>query len=792
MIFPGRKSSQIVLFLVLSGCVLGCARSDYRIRADRDAYQLLKSRQTDWRWEIPGRTVEPVPESRMADFNSQDCPPRPPDDPAAAEYMRQPYHSGPVKYWEKRAQSDAIDSQHWLSSLPVDEDGKIRVTRDLSVDLALVHNREFQSQVESLYNAALGLSANRFEFDLNWFGGTGSSFTGGPGDSNRSASRNQSLGFSRNLAVGGQIATSLANSFVWNFGSNQSNFGTGGIVLSLTQPLLRGAFRHVRTESLTQSERSLLYSVREFARFRREFYLDIVQQYLGLLNQVQGLRIERENLKNLRSNLEEFELGLKQGRISPIQRDQVFQSYLSGRQSVFGAEQGLEAAFDSFRFALGLPSSVPMELDEEVLRPFELNSKEVEALQEAGKQLEISLAEYLPPVVAPAEFYGRTFERIEELLAELQKQQPVVEEELERWESNLEDSPETFATEDDKIDFEQQVNLAEKVRRSLEENREATQKLTQRLRLVIDDFKNEVVPPNEDADARQKREQEKWERVQSLVGQFLRAQISDLFVAQTQIRLFLIEIKTLEVERDEAVRIALENRLDLMNQRAQVTDAFRQVEIAANQLQSDLSVQASANLNTDGNVDNAFRLDGEANQYQLGVEFDGPLNRFSERNAFRAAQINYQQQRRQYMAAEDQVVNQLRQDLRSLEQSKFRFQLTRQSLLAAARQVEEAQINLSQGGGTDSSATQDLLQALQGLRNAQNGLISNWVSYEISRINLFVDLELLNLDERGVWINYEQDRITERTTGEAVRSTGESIGTNRGRDVIETGNDESN
>ena len=764
--------SLLLITLVL---LSGCTRSDFRVRADRDAYKLLKSRQSDWRWELPGRTVEPLPASRMADHNSQDCPPLPPDDPAAAEYMRQPYHSRPVKYWDKRTKAGTIDSQHWLSQLPIGENGKVEITRDLSVDLALVHNREFQARVEALYNAALGLSANRFEFDLNWFGGTGSNFTGGAGDSNRSASRSQNLGFSRNLAIGGQIATSFANSFVWNFGANQSNFGSGGIVLSLTQPLLRGAFRHVRTESLTQSERSLLYAVRDFARFRREFYRDIVGQYLGLLNEVQGVRIEKENLKNLRANLEEFELGLKQGRISPIQRDQVFQGYLSGRQSVFSAEQGLEATFDSFRFTLGLPSSVPMGLDGQALKPFELNSKEVEALQNDAKDLEISLAEYLPPLVAPAEFYERCFQQVNELITELEDQQSVVEQDLEIWETRLRNKPAQFSSEDDRIDFERQEDLAKKVRKSLVENRLEVTKLAKRIEIAKNDFKNETVPPNESTKAATKREKEKWERVQSLIGRDLRSKISDVFVAQTQIRLFLIEIKPLEIDRDEAVRIALENRLDLMNERARVTDAFRQLEIAANQLQSDLSVQASANLNTDSNIDNAFRVDGEASQYQLGVEFDGPLNRFSERNAFRSAQISYQQARRQYMAAEDAVVNQVRQDLRSLEQGKFSFQLTRQSLLAAARQVEEAQINLSQGGGNDSSATQDLLQALQGLRNAQNGLISNWVSYENSRINLFVDLELLNLDEQGVWINNEQNRITERT-GEAARSSGDSIG----------------
>ena len=46
-----------------------------------------------------------------------------------------------------------------------------------------------------------------------------------------------------------------------------------------------------------------------------------------------------------------------------------------------------------------------------------------------------------------------------------------------------------------------------------------------------------------------------------------------------------------------------------------------------------------------------------------------------------------------------------------------------------------------------------LLGALDGLLTAKNGLISSWIDYEVGRIQLFVDLELLYIDANGVWIN---------------------------------------
>ena len=45
--------------------------------------------------------------------------------------------------------------------------------------------------------------------------------------------------------------------------------------VSWTQPLLRGSAREVVLEPLTQAERNLVYSVRNFERFRRTFALPV-------------------------------------------------------------------------------------------------------------------------------------------------------------------------------------------------------------------------------------------------------------------------------------------------------------------------------------------------------------------------------------------------------------------------------------------------------------------------------------------------------------------------------------
>ena len=293
-----------------------------------------------------------------------------------------------------------IENGGWESTLPYDETGAVKLDKQTAVDLALVHSRDFQNRVEQLYLLALQLSSNRFEFNVNWFGGSDGTFVASGDGANavRNLSQSNNLGFTRNFAAGGQLVTNLVNSFTWQLGGNgNSNFAAGNLLFSLTQPLLRGAFRHVRTESLTQAERNLLYDVRDFTRFRRQFYFTIVSQYLGLLNQTQSVRIEEENLLSLELNLEEHRVLLERELVSTVQVDQVFQTFQSGRLSLINSQQALQTSLDQFKFLLGLPARIEITFDEELLEPFQLNSATLLELQAKVDSLKKTLLEFVPP-----------------------------------------------------------------------------------------------------------------------------------------------------------------------------------------------------------------------------------------------------------------------------------------------------------------------------------------------------------------------------------------------------------
>ena len=467
-----RTLALTTTWLLLASAVLGgCSRSWHRERADRDAYRLIASRQIDPLWRIPDRTVEPAPESRMADRHCPDCGPKPLDDEAADQFTRCPNAYENSKYYDKIPTDPILDHNHWVHQLPRNEDGKVILTEQTVVQIALLHSREFQTQVEGLYLNGLTLSGARFAFQNQWFGGSGTDFTAVSDAPNaiRTLNTSNQLGFVRALAAGGQFMTTLANSFVWELGSNTFNMANGNLIVGLTQPLLRGAFRHVQLNQLTQAERGLLYNVRDFARFRRAFYQGVITSYLGLLTQIQAKRNTETNLESLQMNLDDFRERLIRGQVSQIQFDQVFQNVQGGRIALLAAEQGLENSFDAFKFQLGLPAWVEIELDESLLEPFELSDPALEELQEDTQSLYQDLTQTLPPEVPERDSLVRVHKELIKLIEQAIELMPQLQSDVEKWQSQLAAIDEDRINEDDRGDIIQQKRLSQRVARLLDE-----------------------------------------------------------------------------------------------------------------------------------------------------------------------------------------------------------------------------------------------------------------------------------------------------------------------------------
>lgn len=752
-----RRSLLRSLGLLAAGAaalLTGCNRTYYRKDADAETYMILGERMFDPRWNLPSRSVIPDERSRMYDFADPDWGPLPPDDPAAHRYMHHPYKLPGYRRWHRRGDLDEIDYGQWLASLPRDDEGRVPLDPHTVRELSLLNSREYQRVFEDLYLVALSLSLQRFEFDLQWLFGQSTFYAhsgnSGPPSESNTLTLNNSAGVRQNLAAGGQIIVDFANSFVFEFTGNDVNVTNSGLLFQMTQPLLRGAFRQVRLEGLTQAERDVLYAVRDFAHFRRTFYVDVQSTYLQLLRQLQGIRNQRANLRNLARSLEEHQELAAAGLIAPIRVDQVFQNYQQARFSLQAAELNLQTALDRYKVQLGLPPVLEVRLDDALLRRFELNDPRIDALRDRNEVLRLKLvqADNAPPPEILVQWLDEAV-AIEEDMAEMVAS---AEADYAAWEQSIEETPPDEPTDPGERDHQEALNEG-RTERDLADRMRGT------LADVRQDYEGERVEIRRIREAREAQGDEAtFAALRLFVGREQRDRLTDILVIQTQTRVYLIDLPVLELSSDLAVRLALANRLELMNRRAIVVDAYREVEVRANALLADLNVRAQAQLLTDPEKNNPIRFDASANRYNVGLEFDTPLIRLAERNAYRAAQITYQRTRRDWMLAEDNVSAEIRADLRDLEINRVQFEIARASLVAAARQVEQAQLNLRTSAETDSSLTQDLLGALQNLLNAKNDLISGWVNYEVSRMELFRDLDWMQLDAQGRWTN-ESDRF---------------------------------
>src|SRR5207247_7462072 len=101
---------------------------------------------------------------------------------------------------------------------------------------------------------------------------------------------------------------------------------------------------------------------------------------------------------------------------------------------------------------------------------------------------------------------------------------------------------------------------------------------------------------------------------------------------------------------------ALTTRLDLMNARAQLVDAWRKIAVTANSLLGTANVQYHLDATTPAEMAQPFDFSTSRSRHELIFNLQLPLVRRLERNNYRSTLIAYQQQRRALMASQDFIL----------------------------------------------------------------------------------------------------------------------------------------
>ncbi|MCA9151982.1 MAG: TolC family protein [Planctomycetales bacterium] len=436
--------------------VSGChGRHYYRKQAECEAQAVLAEKQADPRWTFGAIPLWPDPRSRFAEVQSVDCPCMPTDDPAALYLSPKPQRPDevcpvaegrgylellpPIDFTEDGS-AGSVSAVQQDPLAPPDETPRVLSPRT-AYEVGLINSREYQSRKESLYLAALDVTLERFAFGPQFFATQSAAYEHvghllpggdrqshltldrdglgnvvGPGETPGSEAPNgqtvnsfvgpgplagSGLGVGKLFPSGAALLVQFANRTVFEFsGPFKGTFSQSELSLDVVQPLLQGGGQAVTLEPLTQAERNLLYELRSFARFQREFFvsvasgsdldqgarLEVSQQsdqssdgqrrrvgVLPLIEQLQTLRNEQRNLERLQEHLKRFEAFHRAEEVSLIQVDQVRQDVAQARSRVIRARQRYFSNLDRLKIQLGMPTDTPLVLDESTLAQFELN-----------------------------------------------------------------------------------------------------------------------------------------------------------------------------------------------------------------------------------------------------------------------------------------------------------------------------------------------------------------------------------------------------------------------------------
>lgn len=233
---------------------------------------------------------------------------------------------------------------------------------------AIEHAREYRGEKELLFLTALDLLAQRHLWGPRFFDTVTASVEGTPerGDYDQALRIVNDFTVSQRLPYGGSVSASIVADYLSfiqqrtlndDFEDSQRTRVVGTVDI----PLLRGAGRSAR-EDLIQAERDLVYAIRGFERFRREFLVDLATDYFDLLRRQQAIENQRRQLANLEWLYRRFEALAEAGRQPFFQVQRVEQQVLFARNNLIGLIEDYAGALDAFKIRLGMPLSRPLQI----------------------------------------------------------------------------------------------------------------------------------------------------------------------------------------------------------------------------------------------------------------------------------------------------------------------------------------------------------------------------------------------------------------------------------------------
>ncbi|HOZ46718.1 MAG TPA: TolC family protein [Candidatus Hydrogenedentes bacterium] len=374
---------------ILMAAAIGCSTTHYKEAADREVYGIIAEE---------GRQVVGMPET----FSIEEAEVSLDGLPTVPEAM--------------------LKDIEFLGETAQDEIGCPILSLEQALSIAVRNSREYQSQKESLYVRILSYTETRQRYTPVFSGRAQGTYTAETRDvtkrsgtavvaeaapdvirnldglagtptallnsyaaivesaatatganaaevaieQDRSVAGTTSLGVDMLMKGGAAIAIGITSNFL-RFVKGDPQAATSSMLnIALDQPLL-GSERRAATEALTQAERDVLYALRAFTRYRKQFSVNIASTYYRVLQDRDAVRNNWFGYTAFKKDLERAQAEANEGRITKADFGRTKEGELQSRNQWVTAIQEYHDALDAFKIELGLPTDARVVLDEQEL-----------------------------------------------------------------------------------------------------------------------------------------------------------------------------------------------------------------------------------------------------------------------------------------------------------------------------------------------------------------------------------------------------------------------------------------
>jgi outer membrane protein TolC len=252
-----------------------------------------------------------------------------------------------------------------------------------ALNTAIHHSRTYQSSKEDLYLSALSLALARHQFTpIYSAGGNGTySVESAPLSDTfveeHSVNASGSVGADWLIRDVGKITTAFTADFL-RFVTGDPRLATSSrLSATFVRPLWQDAGFKQEMENLTQAERNLLYDLRDFTQFRKDFSVRIASAYYNVLGDRDAVRNSYLNLQSSHQNADRTRALAQEGRVAGTDLGRQEQQELSAESSWINAVVNYKQALDNFKIQLGLKVDANLVLDDNELEALQIHHPDI-------------------------------------------------------------------------------------------------------------------------------------------------------------------------------------------------------------------------------------------------------------------------------------------------------------------------------------------------------------------------------------------------------------------------------